>query len=190
MSNYYSFEELADMGFAKLGVGVLISRKASIHGAPNISLDDHARIDDFVVMTARRPMSIGKYVHVSCLTFLHGYDEITLGDFVQIGSRVGLYTSTADFAGEIFTNPAIVEELSDKRLFGPLVLNDYVLVGTNSTILPNVVVGEGAAVCAHTLVTESLAPWGMYYGGGAKLIRMRGKEAVLERGRQILAGRE
>lgn len=174
------------MGFAKLGKNLQISRKASIYGASNISLDDHVRIDDFVVVTARRPMSIGKYVHVSCLSFLHGYDEIRIGDFVQIGSRAGLYTSTADFAGEIFTNPAILEELPDGKLCGPLVLCDYVLVGTNSTILPNVVVGEGAAVCAHTLVTESLAPWGMYFGNGARLIRMRKKEAVLEKGRQIL----
>ena len=190
MSSYYTPDELKALGFPALGSGVSISRHCSIYGASRISIGDSVRIDDFCVITARRPMSIGSYVHISCLSFLHGFDEILLGDFVQIGSRVGIYTSTADHSGEFFTNPMVSSDLPDARLFGPVRLADHVLVGTNSTILPNVTVGEGAAIAAHTVVTSPLDGWGIYCGSPARAVRRRVRETVLEQARLFRSGRE
>ena len=42
--------QLEDIGFKSVGKNVLISDKASIYGAGNISIGNNVRIDDFVVL--------------------------------------------------------------------------------------------------------------------------------------------
>lgn len=46
-TSFLSENELKAIGFKCYGSNVLISRKASIYGAANISIGDNVRIDDF-----------------------------------------------------------------------------------------------------------------------------------------------
>jgi galactoside O-acetyltransferase len=55
-----------------------------------------------------------------------------------------------------------------------------VVVGTNSVIHPEVVIGEGTSVGSMTLVNKSLAPWGVYIGIPAKRFKERNKEIILK----------
>ena len=54
------------------------------------------------------------------------------------------------------------------------------IVGANSVILPGVTLGEGAIVCANTLVTKDCDPWTVYVGTPARPIKPRPKEKILE----------
>ena len=47
MNSYYSEEELEKIGFKSYGRDVLISRKASIYGAENISIGNNEHIKMF-----------------------------------------------------------------------------------------------------------------------------------------------
>ena len=70
MSNsFYSEKELQQMNFKYIGKNVLVSRKASIYGIENISIDDNSRIDDFCILSGN--ITIGKNVHIAaaCLFF-------------------------------------------------------------------------------------------------------------------------
>ena len=55
----------------------------------------------------------------------------------------------------------------------------HVIVGTGSTILPGVKLGEGCAVGAMSLLNRDAEPWGIYHGIPA---RRRG-----ERSRELLS---
>ncbi|MGH7302736.1 MAG: acyltransferase, partial [Candidatus Rokuibacteriota bacterium] len=60
-----SREQITQLGLAYVGADVAISDRCSIYGAASISIGDHVRIDDFAILTAREPMVIGSYVHIS-----------------------------------------------------------------------------------------------------------------------------
>jgi galactoside O-acetyltransferase len=72
------------------------------------------------------------------------------------------------------TNPTLPKHVTNVKI-AKVVLENHVIVGSTSVVLPGCVLGEGVAVGALSLVTASLAPWGIYAGTPAKLIKPRSK---------------
>jgi acetyltransferase-like isoleucine patch superfamily enzyme len=167
-------DQIAQLGLARVGTDVTISDRCSIYGAGSISLGDHVRIDDFAILTAREPVVIGSYVHISAFAFLSGPFGIVIEDFVNVGPRAALMSGDDDFSGQWLPGPVVPEELRNVQ-GGRIHLGRYSIVGTHSVVLRGVSFGEGAAVGALSLVKESLAPWGIYGGVPARLIRIRGR---------------
>lgn len=162
MNSFYTQEELLNLGFKSIGNGVLISKKASFYGSKDIIIGNHVRIDDFCVLSGK--ISIGNHVHIAAACCLFGGKAgIRVCDYAGISSRSALYAESDDYSGGAMTNPTIPDKY---RLVsgGEIVLNKHALIGTGSTILPGVVVGEGTAVGSMSLVTRSLDPWSIYVG--------------------------
>jgi acetyltransferase-like isoleucine patch superfamily enzyme len=181
-----SREQVDQLGLASVGTDVAISDRCSIYGASSISVGDHVRIDDFAILTAREPMIIGSYVHISAFAFLSGPFGIVIEDFVNVGPRAALMSGNDDFTGEWLPGPVVPEDL--RNVQGERIrLGRYSIVGTHSVVLRGVTFGEGAAVGALSLVKESLAPWGIYGGVPARLIRPRGHR-VEELAARLTAG--
>jgi acetyltransferase-like isoleucine patch superfamily enzyme len=164
--------QIAELGLAGVGTDVTISDRCSIYGAGSITLGDHVRIDDFAILTAREPVIIGSYVHISAFAFLSGPFGIVIEDFVNVGPRAALMSGNDDFSGQWLPGPVVPEELRNVQ-GGCIHLGRHSIVGTHSVVLRGVRFGEGAAVGALSLVKESLAPWGIYGGVPARLIRRR-----------------
>jgi acetyltransferase-like isoleucine patch superfamily enzyme len=106
-----------------------------------------------------------------------GNGGVTLKDFSGLSSRVALYSATDDYSGSSLTNPTIPKEYLNV-LQGEIVLDRHVIIGTNSTVLPNVTIGEGSSVGAHSLVTKNLDSWGIYVGTPVKRIKDRKKDLL------------
>jgi dTDP-4-amino-4,6-dideoxy-D-glucose acyltransferase len=175
-------EQLRQAGFAAIGADVAISDRCSIYGAGSISLGDHVRIDDFAILTAREPVVIGSYVHIAAFAFLSGPFGIVIEDFVNVSPRATLLSGNDDFSGQWLPGPLVPEDL--RNVQGDRIhLGRHSMVGAHSVVLPGVSFGEGAVVGALSLVKESLAPWGIYGGVPARLIRPRDRDA------QVLAAR-
>ena len=182
---FLSREQLEHMGFAGLGELVSISEKASIYNPAQITLGHHVRIDDFCVLAAGLGgINIGNYVHIAVGSTLIGTGTITLSDFSGLSSRVSIYSSSDDYSGESLTNPTVPEEY--KRVtHKAVVLGKHVIVGSGSVILPGVVLEEGVAIGALSLVTKSCAAFGVYAGNPAKWIKER-KRTLLDLEREFL----
>ena len=58
---------------------------------------------------------------------------------------------------------------------GKIIFKRHALVGTGSTILPGVVLEEGTAVGAMSLILKSTLPWKMYFGIPARVLMERDK---------------
>ena len=166
MNSFYSKQELAELGLKKYGDNVLISRKASIYGAENMSFGDNVRIDDFCVLTGR--ISIGNYVHISAGVLLCGGQAgISFGDYSTISSRGCVYAQSDDYSGAHMTNPMVPERYTGVYQ-APVIIGRHVIIGTGSTLLPGVTVAEGCALGAMSLLNRSTEPWGIYYGVPAR----------------------
>lgn len=178
MNSYFTEEELVELGFKKVGKNVKISRKSSIYSPETISIGDNVRIDDFCCIAGgEKGISIGSYVHIAIFSAIFGGGGVTLGDYTGISSRTVLYSSSDDYSGSFLTNPTIPSEYLNVDK-GEIFLNKHVIIGTNSTILPNVIIGEGSAVGAYSLVTKNLESWGIYTGVPVKRIKSRKKDLL------------
>lgn len=99
------------------------------------------------------------WIQQGCTFFDRG--GITLGDDVFIAPKVNLITINHD------PNP-------DNRsaTYGrPIVIEDKVWIGINSTILPGVRIGYGSIVGANSVVTHSVPPMSVVAGNPAKFIK-------------------
>lgn len=183
MNSFYTIEELNNIGFENLGENVLISKKASIYGAGNISIGNNVRIDDFCILSGK--IIIGNYVHIAAYSALFAGDEgIIFEDFTGISSRSVIYAASDDYSGEFLTNPTLPDEYRNvisKRV----VLEKHALIGTNCTVLPGVTIKEGTSIGACSLITKNCDEWGIYVGIPAKRIKERSKK-ILDLEKQFL----
>lgn len=108
-----------------------------------------------------KPVTIGKECFIQqCCTFF-GRGGITIGNGVFIGPKCNLITINHD-------------EKPDNRsaTYGrPIVIEDKVWIGINSTILPGVTIGYGAIVGAQSVVTHDVPPMTIVAGNPARIIR-------------------
>ncbi len=178
-------QEIESMGFASVGASPQLSDKASYYNCANIIIGDNVRIDDFCVLSAGAGgIVIGSHIHIAVYSFLIGAGKISLHDFSGLSSRVSIYSSCDDYSGLSMTNPMIPNEFTNVH-DADVVVGRHVIIGASSVLLPGVVLDEGVAVGALSLVSKSCKAFGVYSGVPAKRIKER-KRDVLELERQFL----
>lgn len=166
-------EEIDSMGFQFVGENVYLSDKASYYNCKNISIGNNTRIDDFSVLSAGdEGIEIGNYVHIAIGVSLIGSGKILIQDFAGLSSRVSVYSSNDDYSGEFMTNPMVPSEFTNVT-HGPVTIGKHAIIGSGTVILPNIIVGEGVAVGALSLINKNCDEFGIYIGAPAKKIKER-----------------
>jgi acetyltransferase-like isoleucine patch superfamily enzyme len=175
---FFTSQEVVKLGLAHVGKDVRISRLASLHNPPGISVGDHSRIDDFCILSAGEGgIEIGRHVHLAVYVSLMGNGKITLGDFSGMSSRVSIYSSNDDYSGQYLTNPTVPPQFTNVTS-GPVCIGRHAIVGCGAIILPAVSIGEGAAIGALSLVRGDCEPFGIYVGTPARYVRQRRRELL------------
>ena len=178
-------DQLEEMGFKSLGRNVLISDKASIHNADRIEIGDHSRIDDFCVLSGS--VKIGRNVHVALgCNVAGGEPGIEFGDFSGLAYSCHVFAQSDDYSGRSMTNPTVPSQYK-REIKKAVRIGRHCIVGAASIIFPGVVLAEGTAVGALSLVTKSTEPWSIYAGNRAKRIGPRKKD-LLDMEKAYLAG--
>ena len=174
MNSFYSRQELVDLGFSSVGENTLISRKASFYGAKNISIGDNVRIDDFCVLSTQKgQINIGNYVHLAVFVSVQGNGIITLEDFVGIGARVTILSSSDDFSGQSMANSCVPDEFKDVK-DADVTLKKHSIVGAGTVILPGTSMAVGSAVGALSLVNKNCESFYIYTGNPIKKLLEEG----------------
>jgi acetyltransferase-like isoleucine patch superfamily enzyme len=166
------------LGFQSAGENLKISKKASFHGANRIVLGSNVRIDDFCVLSAGEGgIFIGSYVHIGVYSCLIGAGKILLSDFCNISSRVSIYSSNDDYSGASMTNPTVLDKYK-KVNHAEVFLGKHVIVGSGSVILPGVILEQGVAVGALSLINKTCQEFGVYVGNPARRIKNRKRDLL------------
>lgn len=183
-TSFYSDRELTEIGFKSLGKNVKISRKTSIYGAERIAIGNNVRVDDFSVLSGN--IILGNHVHIAVYSALFGGETgIEMQDFSGLSSRGVIYAESDDYSGKALTNPTVPEKYV-KRIKGRVVLGKHVVVGSGTTILPGVEIGEGSAVGSMSLINKTLDAWGIYAGIPCRYMKERSKK-LLEMEKELLS---
>lgn len=182
--SFYSLEELQGLGLASFGEDVRISRKASIYNPARISLGSHVRIDDFCVLSAGAGgIEIGNYVHIAVFCLLIGAGKIAVRDFVNLSSRVSIYSSNDDYSGTHLTNPMVPPQFTGVT-HDDVLIGRHAIIGSGSVVLPGVELEEGVAIGSLSLIKTKCHSFEIYAGVPARRIRKR-KRDLLELEKQL-----
>lgn len=176
-AGYWNSAELRDLGFARVGESVRISRLCEIVGQENIEVGDHSRVDAFCKIIASGPVRIGRHVHIASGCRLLGRGGFEMEDFSGLSDDVKIYSASDDYSGRHMTNPTVPETHTGVKV-SPVHLGRHVIIGAGSVILPGVRIGEGAAVGALAMVRKSLAEWGIYAGNPARWVAARRRDLL------------
>ncbi|MCM1083262.1 MAG: acyltransferase [Clostridium sp.] len=175
-TSFYSEEELQEIGLCTYGKNVLISRNAMIYGADKISIGDNVRIDDFCILSGN--ISLGSHIHIAAYCGLFGGEAgIIMEDFTTLSSRCAVYGVSDDYSGGSLTNPMLPDKFRNVTE-GTVTIKKHSIIGTGSTILPDVTVGEGCSVGSMSLVNKSIEAWGIYAGIPCKRMKERKKDLL------------
>ncbi|MBI5741730.1 MAG: acyltransferase [Nitrospirae bacterium] len=134
-------------------------------------------IDSFVLIQAKRKIKIGDHVHIPSFSSITGGGKLVMEDYSGLSSGVRIFTGSDDFKDWGFGNPTIDERFRNVKI-GEVIIRKFAIVGANSVVLPDVEIGEGAAVGAGSVVTKNLEPWGIYIGN--RKIGERNRKDVLK----------
>jgi len=89
---------------------------------------------------------------------------LRIGNNVSIAGEVRIYTMEHDIDAPDF-----------KEIGAPVVIEDYVVIGSRVTILPGVTIGKGAVVASGAVVTKDVEPYTIVGGVPAQFIKNRSK---------------
>lgn len=112
----------------------------------------HAKLTKYnYIVQYPENLKLGKNFDIGTFTYINSHYGVEIEDNVQIGSHCSIYShSTIDL----------------KK--GPVILKKNCKIGTHSTIMPNVTIGENSIVGAYSYVNKNIPKNEIWVGVPAK----------------------
>ena len=147
----------------KLGKNVKIFKFVNLYGC---EVDDNTKIGCFVEI--QKKAKIGKNCKISSHTFI--CEGVTIEDDVFIGHNVTFINDKYPKA----TNGDGRLQTEEDWAVQPIMVEKGASIGSGSTILSNVRIGENAIIGAGSVVTHDVPPNSIVAGNPAKILRKIG----------------
>lgn len=150
----------------RIGKHTSVHWRCEFNNPAGVSIGHNTIIGNDAFLDGRFKRKTGNGKLGSYLTQLMGKGDrpLTIGNNVSIAGEVRVYTMQHDIDSPDFT-----------EIGAPVVIEDYVVVGTRVTILPGVTIGRGAVVASGAVVTKNVASYTVVAGVPAVYIRDRNK---------------
>lgn len=98
-----------------------------------------------------KKLKMGKNFDIGEFTYINSHYGVEIGDNVQVGSHCAIYSHST---------------IDNKK--GSVILKKNCKIGTHSTIMPNVTIGENSIVAAYSFVNKSIPQNQLWSGIPAK----------------------
>ncbi len=155
--------------FYRMRHGYYISNKAILEERALIKIDSYAEINEFVIIrTFDNPVVIGKHTQINPFTVIYGGSGVYIGDNVMIAPHCMIASGNHNY--KQLDKPIRFAEDVTK---GPIIIEDGVWIGANSTIVDGVKIGHNAVVAANSVVTRDVKPFEIVFGAPAKVFGNR-----------------
>jgi acetyltransferase-like isoleucine patch superfamily enzyme len=116
---------------------------------------EHSKLTKYnYVVQYPENLKFGTNIDIGTFSYLNCQYGITIEDNVQIGSHCSLYSHST---------------IDSKK--GAIILQKNCKVGTHSTIMPGVTIGENSVVAAYSFVTKSVSANQLCGGVPAKFLK-------------------
>ena len=154
----------------KCGSNVIIGKTVRIRYPELVEIGDNVIIDDFTYISTS--LKIHSYVHISSGCKIIGGPEshVEMKNFSTLSPNVVLSAGSDDYLSGIAT-PLVDKKYKANAEIGEIILNEHTIVGSNSTVLPNVIFGKGATTGANSLINKDLEAWTLNVGIPSKKLK-------------------
>lgn len=128
---------------------------------------------------------VGNGTYGELTVYNNGTDSVVkIGNYCSIGPNVAFLVGAEHEMGHISTYPfktMILNEGTETKSKGDIILDDDVWVGYGSIILSGVHIGQGAVIAAGSVVSKDVPPYAIIGGAPARVIRYRFDSAKIKR---------
>lgn len=124
------------------------------------------KVDFSTTMIIRNPrnIEIGDFCSFSNFVILDGHDRITIGSNCMFANNSVIATATHDDR---------MDPMNSVMLKRPVVIGNNVWFGIGATVLPGLIIGDGAIIGARALVTRNVPPRAVILGVPGRITRIR-----------------
>lgn len=112
---------------------------------------------------AVRNLSIGQESVVNHNVYINCRDRVQIGKKCNISSNVQLLT----------TGLSLDQKRKGEHESQPILIDDFVWVGSNAVILKGLKIASGVVIGASSVVNKSIENEGVYVGAPAKLVKLK-----------------
>ena len=154
------------MNLQSVAPDVKLGKKVKIHKFVNLygcEVGDHSKIGCFVEI--QKNARIGRYCKISSHTFI--CEGVTIEDNVFVGHNVTFINDSYPRA----TNSEGQLQTEEDWTVEPILIKKGASIGSGSTILSNVTIGESAIVGAGSVVTKNVPANTIVAGNPARILR-------------------
>jgi len=154
-----------------LGQDTIIDQYVDIWGAGAISIGSHCHIDTSVRLAAgeRRhgqhgSIEIGDFVHLGPGVHIAGRGGVRIGNSVGIMANAHIYSATGviehpDDPGRLMTMSHMAPPEQQHAIEAPIRIDDHVLLGMMTRVMPGVHIGRGAIIHGLAELTNDVPPF-------------------------------
>ncbi len=160
------------------GTNVIIGKTVRIRYPELVEIGDNVIIDDFTYISTALKIAGNVHIAAGCKLIGGRLASITIGEFSTLAPNVVLAAGSDDYISGI-ASPLVGLEYKGQVEIGNIQLGRHCIVGANSTVLPNVIMQDGAAIGAQSLAKSNLLCWTLYGGIPTRALKQRNRDEIL-----------
>jgi acetyltransferase-like isoleucine patch superfamily enzyme len=161
-----------------VGANVIIGKTVRIRHPELVEIGDNCIIDDFTYISTE--LRMGKSCHIaSGVNISGGGGRVILGNYVAIAAGCSLHAATSDYISASLDYPSVPRDIRFGGYIDDIELKDFVLLGAHTVVMPGVILPEGFASAAKTIIrNKKYDNWSLYGGEDAGLICKRSHKKI------------
>ena len=143
------------------GKNVIIGKTVRIRYPELVEIGNNVIIDDFCYISTSLSLRSNVHISAGCKIIGGTGAYVSFDEFSTLSPNVVVAAGSDDYLSGIAT-PMVPAEFKGNAAIGNVEIGRHCIVGSNSTILPNKRLADGAAVGANSLVNKDLGSWSLY----------------------------
>jgi acetyltransferase-like isoleucine patch superfamily enzyme len=179
-SKYLTEHDLQDFGFKSIGKNIQIDSTCVFVGEKNMEIGSNIRIDAYCILKGN--ICLKNNIHIGPHSVLSGSGGKIIIDSCSVMSNGAyLYTATDDFIGDHLASLPYIPEQYKKVRCGDIYMGKAVVLGSRTTVLPDVNIGDGATTSIGSIIRKNVPAGSVCIADGTniKIIKTRNIEKLL-----------
>lgn len=138
-------------------------------------------------------VQVGRFTYICGPSLIMAHSPVKIGDFCSVAANFHCVTHEqhpthfattfplSDVLGVPTTHGGVIGLDANKNVTKafPVTIGNDVWIGDSVSVFGGVTIGDGCVIGAKSLVTKDCAPYGVYMGTPARLVRMRFPDEII-----------
>ena len=160
------------------GENVIIGKTVRIRYPELVELHNNTIIDDFAFISTGLILKEHSAIEAGVKITGGRNNQVVIGAYTGVGSDTTFLCGTHNFRSSLHL--VHHNHVPQGLEWADIIIDDHVILGSKTTVLPGVEIGIGARIGAHSLVNRDLDPWTLYAGTPVKELGKVDRDQVLK----------